>query len=539
MSSLGYQQELKFSRRQSQHFHSFLLASPQHKNLEYFLVNHSRKGFPPLTTQTTTFRSRATGTVIPVLAVLVLVAAGWYYFSRLNTSTASTGLQEQTATAGRGDLVVSASGSGTLVAQTDATFGFDTSGQVTQVNVNVGDHVEAGQALAQIDDTLAQINYEEAQQDLQELFSAASIAGVEQEIATAQDAEAAAKEWLAYLISPDVAEAEANLIIAQQKLTEAQVAAKASPSDAANQAVQEAEQSVAYLNDKLNQAWTYYENVYLPEEFGVYENVGSRRHPKQVLATTTDPVTGEEVPDINEPSSDDLATARNQIAQAQQTISEGQEYLEILKSGVIPDEALGEKVATLYQAQLDLQEAKSALEETQLTAPIDGTVTAMDLSVGEQATENSLTLSQLSQPYTLDVYLDEADWEMAQVGNKVNVTFDLLPENSYSGTVTLVYPELNPSFETSLVHLIVQMDQAISQDLPAGTGVTVEVIGGEARGAVLIPVDAIRKDEEGQVFVNVLQNGEQVVRQVEIGLQNETYAEVKSGLQTGEIVITD
>lgn len=67
---------------------------------------------------------------------------------------------------------------------------------------------------------------------------------------------------------------------------------------------------------------TYYNNVYLPEEFGVYENAGTRRHPKQVLATTTDPITGEEIPDINAPSIDDLTTARNTIAQAEQTISE-------------------------------------------------------------------------------------------------------------------------------------------------------------------------------------------------------------------------
>ena len=122
--------------------------------------------------------------------------------------------------------------------------------------------------------------------------------------------EASAREWLAYLISPDVAEAEENLAIAQQELTNAQAAVKASPSEAANQAVQAKQQAVDYLNEKLTQAWTYYNNVYLPENFGVYENAGTRRYPKQVLATTTDPITGEEIPDINAPSTDDLTTAQ-------------------------------------------------------------------------------------------------------------------------------------------------------------------------------------------------------------------------------------
>ncbi len=104
--------------------------------------------------------------------------------------------------------------------------------------------------------------------------------------------------------------------------------------------------------------------------------------------------------------------------------------------------------------------------------------------------------------------------------------------------MTLVYPALNTSFDTSLVHLTVQLDQHISQSLPAGTGASLEVVGGEARDAVLVPVGAIHKTNSGKQSVIVLQNGQQAEREVEIGLQNDTYAEVKSGLEAGEIVVT-
>jgi multidrug efflux pump subunit AcrA (membrane-fusion protein) len=476
-----------------------------------------------------------------IITIVLLIAAlgGYIYYSRVAAaSTQATDSQTQTEVVRPGDLTVSASGSGDLIAQTDATFGFDTSGQVTVVTVKVGDPVEAGQVLAQLDDTLAKIQYDEAQRNLQELYSAASIATIQEEIATAQDTEASAKEWLAYLISPDVAEAEANLIIAQQELTDAQAAANASPSDAANQLVQQKEAAVTYLNEKLTQAMTYYNNVYLPEEFGVYVNVGNRRFPKMALATTTAPTTGDVIPDINAPSVDDLTTARNNIVQAEQTISEGHAYLDILNSGVIPDGAVGEKITTLYEAQLALETAQSALDDTKLVAPISGTVTSLDLNVGEQAgTDSVITISQLSQPYTLDVYLDEADWNMAQVGNKVNVSFDLIPDQTYPGKVVQVYPELSPSFETSLVHLIVHLDKSISQELPAGTGVTVEVVGGEATGTLLVPIDAVHKGDDSKWYVTVIQNGQQAEREVTIGLKNDTYAEVKSGLQAGEIVV--
>ena len=473
---------------------------------------------------------------------MILAAAGGYvYYSKIVLATRSTaGTEVQTAIAQRGDLVVSASGSGTLSAQTDATFGFETSGQVKDVYVKIGDQVEAGQVLAQLDDTPAQMDYVEAQQALEELYSAAAIASVQKEIGTAQDAEFYAHEWLEYLLSPEVVEAEENLAITEQQLAEAQAEAAANLSDSASQTVKEKQQAVAYLKDKLTQAKEYYENYYLPETFGVYENVGSRRHPKQVLATEIDPITGEEIPEIDEPSVADITTARNNYAQAQETVREGELYLEALSTGVIPDAATGEKLTTLYEAQLALENAQSALQAAQLVAPISGTVTSLDLSPGEQVdTSSVITISQLSQPYTLDVYIDETDWVMAQVGNTVTVTFDLLPDQTFPGTVTLVYPELSPSFESSLVHLIVQLDQRVSQELPAGTGATVDVIGGEAKGVVLVPVEAVHETDDGRQVVIILQNGEQTEREVELGLQNETYAEVTSGLDAGAVVVME
>jgi multidrug efflux pump subunit AcrA (membrane-fusion protein) len=523
-----------------------------------------------LTPKPSTFFAGINRKTIRFVAVIFILAAvgGYTYYSRVFPATQNANESTaQTARVRRGDIIVSASGSGTLIAQTDASFGFETSGQVTDVYVKVGHQVEAGQVLAQLDDTLARMEYVEAQQALLELYSAASIATVQQEIGTAQDTEYYAHEWLEYLLSEEVVAAEENLAIAEQKLDEAQAEATSNPSDAAEQAVKQNEQAVTFLSEKLDQAWAYYENEYLPENFGEYENVGSRRHPKQVLVTYIDPYTGEERPEINGPSIADIAIARNNLAQAQETVRENEIYLEVLQTGVIPEGATGEKLSALYEAQLAVENAQTALEDRQLIAPIPGTVTALDLSIGEQVdkdapstssatsatvtlfdlmsnepddndTSSTITISQLSQPYTLDVYIDEADWSLAQVGNKVNVTFELLDGQTFPGTVTLVYPVLSESFEASLVHLIVRLDQRISQDLPAGTGAEVEVVGGEAKGVVLVPVDALHETEDGKHAVTVIQNGQQVEREVEIGLQNDTYAEVRSGLAAGEIVVT-
>jgi multidrug efflux pump subunit AcrA (membrane-fusion protein) len=66
----------------------------------------------------------------------------------------------------------------------------------------------------------------------------------------------------------------------------------------------------------------------------------------------------------------------------------------------------------------------------------------------------------------------------------------------------------------------------------------VDVIGGRAEDAVLIPVEALHEIEGGKYTVFVMENGTPKLRTVEVGLQDITYAEIKSGLEAGEIVTT-
>ena len=56
--------------------------------------------------------------------------------------------------------------------------------------------------------------------------------------------------------------------------------------------------------------------------------------------------------------------------------------------------------------------------------------------------------------------------------------------------------------------------------------------------AVMIPVEALHQIEDGRYTVFVMENGTPKLRLVEVGLQDITYAEIKSGLEAGEIVTT-
>lgn len=492
-----------------------------------------------MTAQPKTFSSKTTWTITAIVIVILAALGGYTFYTRSRSTNASftTSANNQTSVARRGDLIVSATGQGTLIAQTTATFGFKTGAAVTAVNVKIGDQVQAGQVLAQVDETLQQMKYAEAQQALQELYSAASIANVEKEIATAQDTEFQARTWLSYLISPAVVDAEENLAAAQQKLADAQAEAKAAPSTAADQKVKQAQASVTYLQGVLDQAWATYKNVYGPDNFTEYTRVGRGPGSHQVAVTTTDPITGKEIPKIDWPSEADITTARSNYAQAKQTIKDDQAYLQTLNTGVIPEGATGALYTTLYQAQLAVTNAQADLDKTKLIAPINGTVTALDINLGQQAnTTSAITIAQLAQPYTLDAYIGENDWYSAKLGNDVNVTFNLLPNKSFPGIVTMVYPNLATSGEEPLIHILVQLNQNISQVLPAGTGASLTVVGGEANNAILLPANMVHQTNAGTYEVYVVQNGQKIKKQVEVGLRGTAYVEIKSGLDAGEIV---
>jgi multidrug efflux pump subunit AcrA (membrane-fusion protein) len=135
----------------------------------------------------------------------------------------------KTATARRGDLVIYANGSGKLISANEASFGFGAGGEVTQINVRVGDEVNVGDVLADLNNASVLLSYEQAKRNLAQLTSPAAIASARQNLSLAEDELAAAAASLKYLISPSVLTWEERLVEAQAGLKSAQEAAQAIP----------------------------------------------------------------------------------------------------------------------------------------------------------------------------------------------------------------------------------------------------------------------------------------------------------------------
>ncbi len=460
------------------------------------------------------------------IAVLAIAGGAAFYYVQSTKASATTTAEKplQTSTAFRGNIVLYANGTGTLAPSNEASFGFGTSGQITKLGVKIGDTVEAGQVIGQIDNADVLAAYKQAKRNLDDLTTPASVAAAKKSVADAEVAIYNAKQNLEYLISSDVYYWEGQVATAQETLKAAQVDGGTSPTTEQKNKIDAATASLTRAETNLQAAHLKYVNEYAPATFSY---------------TVTDETTGETHTEVVPPSDAEVAAARATYELAIETQKESQAYLDMLNGSALPENVPGSSLTTLVEAQNALQTAEESLKATQLISPISGTVTDVTASVGDYVTASSIiTVADLSQPYTIDTYFDAEEWSAVQAGYDTEIVFDILPDDTFTGTVTLVYPGLDTSSNSSLVHAIVKLKDTVDQKLPSGTSAAVDVISGKAQDAVLVPVEALHKIDDGRYTLFVMQNGSPRLRVVDVGLQDITYAEIKSGLQAGEVVTT-
>src|SRR5215208_6298617 len=348
-------------------------------------------------------RFNLTGKIRWVLgAVIVLAIAGggaFYYISSTKAST-PTETPIQTSTATRGNIVLYANGTGSLVAAKTANFGFGTSGQITELDVKIGDTVQAGQVIGKMDDTEVKAAYEQAKRTVDDLTTPAAIASAKQAVADAAVDIYNAKQDLEHLISSDVYYWEGQVATAQQTLASVQA-------DGGTTALNRAQTN-------LEAAHLKYVNEYVPATFSYTVT--------DTEDTDKDGNTTETFVEVVAPSAAKIAAARATYELAIEKQKEAQAYLDMLNGKALPADVPGSSLTSVVEAQTALQTAEKNLNATQLISPISGTVTDLIANVGDTvSTASIVTVADLNQPYTIDAYFDPEDWSKVQVGYEAEI----------------------------------------------------------------------------------------------------------------------
>ncbi len=511
--------------------------------------------------------------LVGILLVVIGVGAFTAYrvLSAADTQTTANPLV-QTAVARRGDLTVFASGVGEVIPSSQINIGFDETGTLSELPVNVGDKVQAGQILARLDTgksdqdialalAQAQLNVIENQQAVDDLTDSAEMDAA-QALKDVEDAQQA---------SDDLQNSNLPLAQAQQAVADAQEAANEAQrlynnvrSTADQNYIDEANAELVLADKNLREAQSKY-NEYAKKPDNDLEKAN-----RQLKLSSVQAAYDSALRNYNSLTSigSDIAlqTTEANLAAANATLADAQRAYERVKDGPTQGEiALAQAQLAVAQAKYDtlkngadpaaneLAQAKLADAQAQLAlaeedqpvmelaAPMDGTILSIDASVGESVGNSAIiSMADLSLP-VLKIYMDETDLNRVVVGYKVNVVFDALPNSTFSGHVTTVDPSLQSSGNVQTLVAEVQLDPnsfSKPQSLPVGSSASVDVIGGETTNAVLVPVEALREISPGEYAVFVMTNGQPKLRVVTVGLMDYTSAEITSGLEAGEIVTT-
>jgi HlyD family secretion protein len=488
-------------------------------------------------------------TAFTVLAALLVTTS-----CTANNSAGDEGTA--TAVATIGDLSASATASGQVVPQREAVLTASTTARVTKVAVRLGDAVQPGDLLVQLDTIDLQFDLANAEQSLAlaqarlddllapatdaEITSAAAaltsaqvqlddlLAGPsDTEIALSEAAIASAQAQLNASVADlsstqnsidqsQITAAEASLLAAQQQLDRAVEVNEENPTEANHQARLQAEQAVANAQAQLAALLS-----------GPSVNAA-----QSSVAAASARVAGREI-DLDSTLSGASAA---EIANAEAAVAQQQANLANLLAGPTTEEIRAAE-AEVTQAELTVADAQEALADAAIVAPFAGVVTAVYVTEGEIA---SGPVVELVDSHSLEIILsvDEVDIGSFAVGQPAIVTLEAWPERAFDSEIVAIAPsasDASSALVTYRVHLAYQAD-----DLPTLIGLTANanLITAQRDDVLLVPNAAITPDRAaGKYYVDV-QQADRSFRQVEvsIGLRDGENTQITAGLTEGDVL---
>ncbi|MCL6650446.1 MAG: efflux RND transporter periplasmic adaptor subunit [Chloroflexi bacterium] len=228
------------------------------------------------------------------------------------------------------------------------------------------------------------------------------------------------------------------------------------------------------------------------------------------------------------PTAAELAAAKSALDSAKAALDSK------LRGASAEDLALGE--ISIKQAEIAVEKAELDLKGATIEAPFDGVVASVGASAGEQV-GSGVVMFTLVDPkeVRVDVTVSETDIGKVAVGKAARVTFDALPNQVFEGKVEAVSP--TATVQQGVVSYLVSVEiDARGVSIPTGLTASASIITEEKEGVLLVPNRAITLQGRNRV-VTVLVNGKEEVRPVQVGMSNEQFTEVVSGVNEGEQVL--
>lgn len=186
-------------------------------------------------------------------------------------------------------------------------------------------------------------------------------------------------------------------------------------------------------------------------------------------------------------------------------------------------------------AQIELDVAKAALAQTQLTAPFTGTVTEITPHEGELVGGFNpiVTIADLSQ-LQIQADIDEIDVANVAVGQAVQVRLDAFPGAQFDGKLTRLFPAASTARGSTVYTALIDFDPQNFR-VRLGMGANLKIITIDKKGVLVVPNRAL-KNVGTRKAVHIIAPGDPRDVVVETGVTDGNNTEIVSGLNEGDQV---
>lgn len=241
----------------------------------------------------------------------------------------------------------------------------------------------------------------------------------------------------------------------------------------------------------------------------------------------------------------DLLELQKTIDEAKEMLSGFEEYEAEMKSqkASTQDTLLLETEKEAQKASNEATQLKNmqmmdyaASVENGLKADFDGVITQMHVAEGTPVSNGSalVTIASNSQVH-VTINLSKSDLTKVKEGQKADVT---IAGKKYEGKVSFI----NHVATTNANNMpVIEAQIAITnadEEIYLGVEAKVVIYAQKAEGVILVPVEAVNADKNGD-FVYIVENNTVVRKDVVTGVSSDSYIEVVSGLKENDQVMTE
>ena len=185
---------------------------------------------------------------------------------------------------------------------------------------------------------------------------------------------------------------------------------------------------------------------------------------------------------------------------------------------------------------VELEDLKSQLQNLIITSPIDGVALNRNVNPG-QAIGKGTIITRISNYTRMNLMLqvDEMDVPKIAEGQRADViAWGPQGQQKVQGVVSRIGATGDPRDGLASFNITVAVDNP--GFLRPGMGAEAQIFVSKKENVLLCPVEAVYKEND-KWFVDVKEGKERKPVEVQLGLMNDTFAEVLSGLKEGQEVV--